>query len=69
MAYLRIVLRKNRFTDYLVDHFKENHEETQSIEFHFHYFKFSQKRDLNFHFTTATDIMKEVIDNSLRKGL
>ena len=68
MAYLRFALRNNRFMDYLVDHFKENHEKTQSIDFHFHDLKFSQERDLAFHFTTATNIfMKEVIDNSLSR--
>ena len=70
MAYLRFALRNNRFMDYLVGYFKENQEKTQSIDFHFHDLKFTQERDLAFHFTTATNIfMKEVIDNSLSRAV
>ena len=51
MDYLRISLRKNRFIDFLEEHFEENHENTPifcSIMLYL------VKEDiLDFHFTTC----------------
>ena len=44
MVYLRIAQQQNRFTNSFVEHFKENCENSNCIDFQFHNLKFSQER-------------------------
>ena len=67
MAYIRIPLRKNRFMDSLVEHFKENHESAKCIDLQFSNLKGIW--DFILVLPRTYICMKEVIDSSLRRAL